>query len=33
VSLGWRAATVDEMLAQFDPAKLPREPWIYEPTT
>ncbi|MGZ6778551.1 MAG: tRNA glutamyl-Q(34) synthetase GluQRS [Mycobacterium sp.] len=32
-SLGWRAATVDEMLAFFDPATLPREPWIYSPAT
>ena len=31
-SLGWRAATVDEMLALFDPAKLPCEPWIYSPS-
>jgi glutamyl-tRNA synthetase len=30
-SLGYRGATVDEMLPQFDPAKLPREPWIYRP--
>ena len=30
-SLGWRAGTVEEMLAQFDPAALPREPWIYSP--
>ena len=28
-SLGWQAATLDEMLAQFDPTKLPRRPWIY----
>ncbi|OBA85711.1 tRNA glutamyl-Q synthetase [Mycobacteriaceae bacterium 1482268.1] len=32
-SLGWPAATVDDMLEQFDPAKLPREPWIYSPAT
>lgn len=32
-SLGWRAATVDEMLALFDPARLPREPWIYSPSS
>ncbi len=31
-SLGWRAATLDEMLPQFDPAALPREPWIYSST-
>jgi glutamyl-tRNA synthetase len=30
-SLGWQASSVDEMLAQFDPAKLPRRPWIYRP--
>ncbi len=30
-SLGWRVTTVDEMLALFDPAKLPNEPWIYPP--
>ena len=28
-SLGWQASNLDEMLAQFDPAKLPRHPWIY----
>jgi glutamyl-tRNA synthetase len=32
-SLGWQAKSVDEMLAQFDPAKLPRHPWIYSPPT
>ncbi|MCT7661656.1 tRNA glutamyl-Q(34) synthetase GluQRS [Mycobacterium deserti] len=30
-SLGWQADNVDEMLAQFDPARLPREPWIFSP--
>ena len=30
-SLGWRASTVEEMLAEFDPARLPRHPWIYRP--
>ena len=30
-SLGWQASSPDEMLAQFDPAKLPRQPWIYRP--
>jgi glutamyl-tRNA synthetase len=30
-SLGYRANTVADMLAQFDPSKLPREPWIYRP--
>lgn len=28
-SLGWRAADMAELLARFDPARLPREPWIY----
>ena len=30
-SLGWRVTTVEEMLALFEPARLPREPWIYSP--
>ncbi|WP_197503247.1 tRNA glutamyl-Q(34) synthetase GluQRS [Mycobacterium sp. E740] len=30
-SLGWRAHDVDGMLAAFDPARLPRRPWIYVP--
>ncbi|RDH77574.1 tRNA glutamyl-Q(34) synthetase GluQRS [Mycolicibacterium moriokaense] len=30
-SLGFGATTLDAMLAQFDPAALPREPWIYPP--
>ena len=30
-SLGWQANNLDEMLAQFDPVKLPRRPWIYRP--
>jgi glutamyl-tRNA synthetase len=30
-SLGWQANNLDEMLAQFDPVKLPRRPWIYTP--
>jgi glutamyl-tRNA synthetase len=30
-SLGWQGSSVDEMLAQFDPTKLPRRPWIYRP--
>jgi glutamyl-tRNA synthetase len=30
-SLGWQATSVDEMLTHFDPARLPREPWIYRP--
>ena len=31
-SLGWQATSLEEMLAQFDPAALPRGPWIYLPT-
>jgi len=30
-SLGYTATTVDGMLAEFDPALLPREPWVYAP--
>jgi glutamyl-tRNA synthetase len=30
-SLGWQATNVDDMLEQFDPAQLPRRPWIYTP--
>ena len=30
-SLGWQAMSLDEMLGQFDPAELPRQPWIYAP--
>ena len=30
-SLGWQASSVEEMLAEFDPARLPRRPWIYRP--
>lgn len=30
-SLGWPATTMDELLSQFDPARLPRQPWIYQP--
>jgi glutamyl-tRNA synthetase len=32
-SLGFAAPTLDGMLEQFDPAALPREPWIYSPAT
>ncbi len=28
-SLGWPARDMDELLARFDPAQLPRHPWIY----
>ncbi|WP_431306168.1 tRNA glutamyl-Q(34) synthetase GluQRS [Mycobacterium hubeiense] len=28
-SLGWPASSLDEMLAQFDPAQLPKHPWVY----
>ena len=31
-SLGLGARTVDGMLTEFDPARLPREPWVYRPT-
>jgi glutamyl-tRNA synthetase len=30
-SLGYSATTPEQMLAQFDPAALPRDPWIYRP--
>jgi glutamyl-tRNA synthetase len=30
-SLGMHATTVEGMLAEFDPARLPREPWTYGP--
>ncbi|MGV0794670.1 tRNA glutamyl-Q(34) synthetase GluQRS [Mycolicibacterium sp. XJ1819] len=30
-SLGWRADNLEEMLAQFEPSRLPRQPWIYRP--
>ena len=30
-SLDYTATTLDGMLAQFDPARLPREPWIFRP--
>lgn len=30
-SLGWPASNMGELLARFDPANLPREPWIYQP--
>lgn len=30
-SLGYTAATVADMLAEFDPARLPRDPWVYQP--
>ncbi|TQR84956.1 tRNA glutamyl-Q(34) synthetase GluQRS [Mycobacterium hodleri] len=30
-SLGYTASTVGEMLAEFDPAALPRDPWVYAP--
>ena len=30
-SLGYTATTLDGMLAEFDPARLPREPWIFRP--
>ena len=30
-SLGFTATTVDGMLAEFDPVRLPRDPWVFEP--
>ena len=30
-SLGYSARTVDGMLDEFDPARLPRQPWVYRP--
>lgn len=30
-SLGWPASNLEELLTQFDPATLPRRPWIYTP--
>jgi glutamyl-tRNA synthetase len=30
-SLGFAATAIDGMLAEFDPARLPREPWTYRP--
>jgi glutamyl-tRNA synthetase len=32
-SLGWQTTSLDEMLARFEPARLPRKPWIYSPAT
>jgi glutamyl-tRNA synthetase len=31
-SLGFRRASLSGMLAEFDPARLPREPWLYQPS-
>jgi len=31
-SLGWPATDITELLPQFEPSRLPREPWIYRPT-
>lgn len=31
-SLGYRAHTVEEMLGEFDPQRLPRAPWVYPAT-
>lgn len=28
-SLGWPATDIDDLLARFDPAALPRRPWVY----
>ncbi len=31
-SLGYTSHTVDGMLAEFDPGRLPRAPWVYRPS-
>ena len=31
-SLGYTAASLDVMLSEFDPARLPMEPWTYQPS-
>lgn len=31
-SLGWLSSTMDQLLVQFDPSALPRQPWIYRPS-
>ncbi len=30
-SLGWPSENLEELLSQFDPSQLPREPWVYVP--
>lgn len=30
-SLGWPSANITELLGQFDPTRLPRAPWTYQP--
>jgi glutamyl-tRNA synthetase len=30
-SLGFTATTADGMLAEFDPLRLPRDPWVFKP--
>ncbi len=30
-SLGYQATTPNGMLAEFDPTRLPRQPWVYQP--
>ncbi|HUL98175.1 MAG TPA: tRNA glutamyl-Q(34) synthetase GluQRS [Mycobacterium sp.] len=30
-SLGWPSDDIAEMLGRFDPTRLPRQPWIYQP--
>lgn len=30
-SLGWPASDITDLLQRFDPARLPREPWVYQP--
>jgi glutamyl-tRNA synthetase len=30
-SLGFRSTSLDGMLAEFQPARLPKDPWTYQP--
>ncbi len=30
-SLGWPSESLDQLLAKFDPTRLPREPWLWSP--
>ncbi|PND54472.1 tRNA glutamyl-Q(34) synthetase GluQRS [Mycobacterium sp. ENV421] len=30
-SLGWPSSNMAELLRHFDPARLPRDPWVYQP--
>ena len=31
-SLGWPSRSLEQLLSQFDPSRLPREPWLYSPS-